>query len=318
MHKTGRLHISMLLALVCSVLVQVNAEEVTNELTETSSTCLQCHGKHYYSFENTFTDATERKRMNPYLIIDSVAYQTGEHGAFSCDDCHSPDYATYPHNSELKLEFKYSCMDCHGGDPQYEHLFFDQIAEEAAASVHAERMGDAFKCEMCHDPHTNKLVATTRKFSIPEIVAHNNTTCLQCHADESRYHIFTDAEQPKILETHSWLPNQSLHFKNVRCIECHTSKNDTMLVAHNILPKEQAIKNCAECHSKDGILQAKLFKYLSIESRSEEGIASSLKNEAYVIGANRNPFLNVTSIIIFGLTLAGIFVHIIARIIKRR
>jgi hypothetical protein len=102
----------------------------------------------------------------------------------------------------------------------------------------------------------------------------------------------------------------------VRCIECHTARTDTMMVAHNILPKEEAIKNCTECHSSDGLMQAKLYKYLTIEARSTEGISSSLKNDAYVIGANRNKTLNVISLIIFGLVLGGVLIHITARIIK--
>lgn len=291
-------------------------EEVV--LTEATKHCLSCHGEQYYSFENYFTDASETKRMNPFLRIDSTAYRTGVHGVFSCDDCHSPDYATYPHNAELKLEFKYTCQDCHGGDPTYAHLGFDEIETAALESVHAERMGDAFKCEMCHDPHTNKLVASSQQYNIEEIVSFGNNMCLSCHGDQVKYHVYTSNEQPEIIETHSWLPNQSLHFKNVRCIECHTATNDTMMVAHKILSKDLAVKNCAECHSQDNMLQAKLYKYLSKESREEDGLKAAFKNEAYVIGAHRSRFLNVASIAIFGITLFFIAIHIVVRIVKRK
>ena len=317
----AKFHNLMLMCFFCfgSLLISVpNAQAEQTQLTEISQHCLSCHGSTYYSFDNEYTGMTEKKRMNPYLRIDSTHYMVGVHGTFGCIDCHSPDYENYPHNAELKLEFKYGCMDCHGGDPTYAHLHFDEIANEAFKSVHAEKMGEAFKCEMCHNPHSNKLVATTQKYSIDDIVAVNNNMCLQCHADDSRYHIFTDNDKPAIIETHNWLPNQSLHFKNVRCIECHTSSADTMMVSHNILPKEQAIKNCVECHSNDGLLQAKLYKYLTIESRTENGFASSLKNEAYVIGANRLPFLNYASVAIFALLMLGIGIHITFRIIKKK
>lgn len=318
MRYLGRLRYAILPGLICVVLsvFSVNAEE--KELEESAQTCLKCHSSDYYSFYNEYTGMDEKKRMNPYLRIDSTKFLHGEHGAFSCADCHSPDYETYPHNAELKLEFKYGCMDCHGGDPAYEHLHFDEIADEAYMSVHAEKLGDAFKCEMCHDPHTNKLVATTQKYTIEEIVAVNNNMCLSCHGDASRYHIFTDKDKPKILETHSWLPNQSLHFKNVRCLECHTSREDTLMVSHNILSKDMAIKNCVECHSTDNLLQAKLYKYLTIESREEKGLESSLENKSYVIGSNRVPFLNYASVAIFALLISGILIHIIARIYHKK
>lgn len=302
---------------VCLIIKPVLAQDDEVELTETTRLCLSCHGQQYYSFLNDYSGMTEKKRMNPFLKIDSLAYKHGEHGAFSCDDCHSPDYTNYPHNAELKLEFKYTCQDCHSGDPAYAQLHFDEIESQAMNSIHAERMGEAFKCEMCHNPHTNKLVASTNKYSIKEIVAFNNNMCLSCHKDDGRYHAFSEHINPEIISTHSWLPNQSLHFNNVRCIECHTATNDTMMVAHNILPKEKALKNCAECHSSSSILQAKLYKYLSQESRGE-GINASLKNEAYVIGANRNKLLNIASLIIFGMALCGIALHTTIRIIKRK
>lgn len=308
----------ILLFMISLQIGPVIAQENEIELTEKTKYCLSCHGQEYYSFLNYYTDMTEKKRMNPFLRIDSLAYKHGEHGSFSCDDCHSPDYETYPHNAELKLEFKYTCQDCHGGDPAYAHLHFDEIEIEAMNSVHAQRMGDAFKCEMCHNPHTNKLVASTNKHSIKEIVASDNVMCLSCHNDNSKYHIFSTQEGASITATHDWLPNQSLHFNSVRCIECHTATNDTMMVAHNILPKEKALKNCAECHSENNILQVKLYKYLSLESRSENGINASLKNEAYVIGANRNKLLNIASLLIFGIALGGIALHTIVRIIKRK
>lgn len=288
------------------------------ELAETSKYCLGCHSSDYYSFENSWTGMVERKRMNPYLRIDSTGFITGVHGSFACDDCHSPDYTTYPHNAELKLEFKYTCQDCHAGDPAYAHLNFDGIEIEAMNSVHAERMGDAFKCEMCHSPHTNKLVATSHEYTISEIVAANNGVCLSCHLDESRFHLYGERERPIIEQTHDWLPNQELHFKNVRCIECHTPVNDTLMVAHEILAKEHAVRNCAECHSANSMLQDKLYKYMAMSSVEQEGIKGSFRNEAYLIGAHRNRLLNLLSIVIFGMGLLGIFAHALARIIKRK
>lgn len=253
--------------------------------------------------------------MNPFLIVDSTAYLMGEHGTFACDDCHSPDYATYPHNAELKLEPKYTCQDCHAGDDAYAHLHFDEIETEVQNSVHAKAFGETFRCEMCHDPHTNRLIASSNKYSIREIVVNNNATCLFCHGETGNFQMYTDKAKPIIDEAHEWLPNQSLHFRSVRCIECHSSADDTLMVAHNILPKNNAVKNCAQCHSKDNMLTAKLYKYMNKASRGEDGVyAATLSNESYIIGAHRNKLLNIGGIALIGLTLLGITIHIILRI----
>jgi len=62
---------------------------------------------------------------------------------------------------------------------------------------------------------------------------------------------------------------------------------------------------------------ASLYKYQNIEARKERGFLNSvILNEAYVIGANRNEYLNLISFIVFGITVVGILIHIIMRIIK--
>ena len=171
---------------------------------------------------------------------------------------------------------------------------------------------------MCHSPHTNRLVASSQKYSIVDIVAFDNGMCLSCHGNGNRYQTLVEHSQPNLEQVHSWLPNQSLHFKNVRCIECHTSRNDTMMVAHKILPKEEAVRRCAECHSTNSLLQDKLYKYLSVEARSENGIKSAITNKSYVIGKNNYKMLNILSFIILGLVLTGISFHTLLRIIKRK
>jgi hypothetical protein len=63
---------------------------------------------------------------------------------------------------------------------------------------------------------------------------------------------------------------------------------------------------------------ATLYKFQSLEARNEYGFINAVvMNEAYVIGANRNYFLNLISVIIFGLTFFGMLVHIALRIINK-
>lgn len=275
------------------------------KMSKENRLCIACHGNKYYSFYNEVAELNERKLMNPYFVIDSVSYLQGEHKNHYCIDCHSEEYQTYPHKSELKLEPKMSCLVCHD---------FEAINEEFKKSVHYKAFGDQFHCELCHDPHSNKIV----KSNIAEKIKYNNGRCLSCHNDIDKYQILTNHKNPQILKTHDWLPNQALHFEHVRCIECHTAVSDTSKTLHHIVPKEQAVRKCVECHSTNSMLSNKLYKYQKAK-KSDGGFYNTvILNESYVIGANRNKYLNNISLLIFALTFGGIFIHIILRIIKRK
>lgn len=295
---------SFLFSLSNIVLAQEAVEKI--QMPESNGLCLKCHGHKYYSFYNEYKELKERKLMNPYFVIDSISYLQGEHQGHTCTDCHSEEYKTYPHIAELKIEPKLTCVDCHD---------FEVIATEVKKSVHVEAFGDFFHCELCHDPHSNKLV----KSDMAELVQYNNNRCLNCHNDVDKYQIYTSHENPQLLNTHNWLPNQALHFKHVRCIECHTSVTDTSDAVHHIVPKEQAVHNCNECHSSNSLLRDKLYKHQLKQDRAEFNFYNSfILNDAYIIGANRNYYVNLISIIIFGLTFLGILLHTFLRIIKRK
>ena len=90
------------------------------------------------------------------------------------------------------------------------------------------------------------------------------------------------------------------------------------MVSHNIVGKDQALKNCVECHSSNSRLKASLYKYQNLQQRSENGkLSTVISNESYVIGTHQVPFLNRLSIFIFLATLAGIVVHLVFRILKK-
>lgn len=297
----------------------IDANNSIVKLSESSKICANCHGSKYYSFYNKVTEELERKRMNPYFYIDTALYVQGVHRSFNCDDCHAYEYRTYPHQADLKLEPKFSCIDCHGGDETFAKYQFDNIELEVEKSVHRTAFGFKFRCALCHDLHSYIPVARNKESLIKEIVINDNQMCLSCHNDLSKYQILTDHNSPELIKTHDWLPNQELHFLNVRCIECHTPTTDTLMVSHKILPKEEALHLCTECHSTNTILRDKLYKYVAMESRSDNGYYNAvILNEAYVIGANRNIYLNVLSLVILGFTLAGISIHLTFRIIKKK
>ncbi|MFC2107645.1 hypothetical protein ACFLRY_04860, partial [Bacteroidota bacterium] len=248
--------------------------------------------------------------------IDSADYYISNHKTFLCIDCHSMEYETFPHSGELRMELKYTCMDCHEGDESFAEYQFEKIDEEYHKSVHSTTYDETFTCWMCHNPHSYKINARTSDH-ITDIISYDNEICLSCHIDASKIQLLTNIEDPNIIDQHEWLPNQKLHFKHVRCIECHTDVNEDMLIAHHILPKEEALRNCEECHSRDSRLLSSLYKFRAKEKRNAVGfVNASILEEAYIIGANRNYYLNVISLVLFGLVLIGIIFHASLRIFK--
>jgi len=317
--KKRFLPIILIFLFLMQVGTRLSAQDQEPLLSESNKHCINCHGGKYYSFYNPVTEQNVRKRMNPFFIIDSTKYKHGVHKEFSCEDCHASDYAKYPHAPQLKLEPKLSCLDCHGGDETYAKYQFEEIDKEVEASVHRTASGFDFKCAHCHDLHSYKPVARDENSKIKDIVVSYNQMCLSCHNDLSKYQVLTDQAKPELLQTHSWLPNQELHFLNVRCIECHTPVTDTLMVSHRILPKEQAVHLCSDCHSTNSILRDKLYKYVAKQSRSTHGYYNSIfLNESYVIGANRNKIVNIISLLIIGAAVLGISIHIGFRISKKK
>jgi hypothetical protein len=216
------------------------------------------------------------------------------------------------------MEYKYTCLDCHEYDEKYAHFHFEEINTEFEESVHSAKHSEDFNCWMCHDPHSYKINARTNE-NIQETIIYDNTICLDCHSDLRNYQLFTDRERPNLIQSHDWLPNHDLHIMYVRCIECHTKKeSDSTLVAHKILPKEEALRNCTECHSTNSELLAALYKYEAAEIRSVDGFFRSITTtSSSVIGAYRNKALNIIGLALFAGVILGVSFHIILRITKK-
>lgn len=278
--------------------------------------CLKCHGQSKYSFENTESNKPVTKRMYTELVIDRDQFYVSNHREFKCTDCHSEDYETFPHAGTLRMEAKPTCLDCHGGDEKYAKFKFEQIETEFQASVHSEKHSADFTCWMCHNAHTYKINARTNE-NLKETIAYDNMICLNCHGDVKNYQLLTDKAKPNLIQKHGWLPNQASHFTNVRCIECHAKNEDTLVVAHHVVAKKFAVRKCESCHSKNSILYASLYKYQFSEKIQQVGILKGLLlGDATSIGPDKSNTLNLISLVIFGLTLAGILVHAFLRIKK--
>ncbi len=283
---------------------------------EENEKCLSCHGQKVYEFTNSNTGLTLRDHMFSELIINRDKFYSSNHKSFKCTDCHSTDYENFPHAAELRMEPFYSCTDCHAGDEKYAQYHFETIEEEYNQSTHYKLEKEGFSCWKCHNPHSYHISIRNTE-NLNETILYDNKICLSCHANFDNFQLLTDREEINIMKTHDWLPNQANHFKSVRCIECHTQTNDSILVAHLIKPKDQAIRGCNECHSKNSLLLATLYKFQVKEQRKETGFVNGVMiNDSYVIGANRNFYLNLTSILIFVFLLGVIAMHVVLRLIK--
>jgi len=281
-----------------------------------NETCLKCHGQSKYSYENPETKKTVTKKMFAELVMDREVFYASNHREFKCTDCHSEDYATFPHAGNLRMETKANCIDCHGGDEKYAKFKFEQIESEFQASVHSEKHSEDFTCWMCHNAHTYKINARNTS-NLKETIAYDNLICLNCHGDQKNYQLLTTKTKPNILKKHEWLPNQASHFANVRCIECHTKNEDTLMVAHHLVPKAQAVRKCEACHSKNSILSASLYKYQFSEKIQQQGLIKTIfMGDSTSIGPDTNNTLNIISLVLFGLTLCGITIHAVLRIKK--
>ena len=62
-----------------------------------------------------------------------------------------------------------------------------------------------------------------------------------------------------------------------------------------------------------------LYKYAAKESRDEKGFINGvmLRNDSYVIGANRSKFISFTGLLLIGMTLAVALVHTLFRIVTK-
>jgi len=303
--------------LILFALSSLAQEKATKFHRAENEKCFKCHGQTKYFYYNPDLGREIKERMSPYRHIQQNEFYESNHKSFRCTDCHSEEYDSFPHPITLRFEPKYTCMDCHGGDEAYAKFNFELIESEFMESVHSSRHSDEFSCWMCHNPHNYKTVIRNAE-NIKDAIAYANSICLSCHANIDNYQMLTNNKNPNIMATHEWLPNQQLHFGSVRCIECHAMFQSDILVAHQINPKEKAVKNCVDCHSQNSILLESLYRFELKENTSKYGFFNArMLTDSFLIGANKNYFLNVASIILFLLVFILILLHLSFRIVKK-
>ena len=297
--------------------VPEDTSSYTSPFYEDNERCFICHGQKRYEYANETLGRNVRELMYSERIVLRDEFYRSNHKSFSCTDCHSEGYLTFPHPGELRMEQNYNCIDCHGGDELYAKYHFEEIESEYQESTHFNLEEDGFSCWSCHGPHSYRINIRNTQ-NLKETILYDNSICLGCHANFDHFQLLTEREEIDIFKTHAWLPNQEVHFRNVRCIECHTKINDSILVAHIIKPKAEAVRLCNECHSQNSILMATLYKFQSKEQRKSGFFNGIILNESYVIGANRNEYLNLISLVIFVGVLMIIGIHITFRLLKNK
>jgi hypothetical protein len=244
------------------------------------------------------------------FLVDPQAYEHSNHGGVDCKNCHGQGYVPFPHRPEARTQTS-QCSECHAQKVLRLEPQFDK-------SVHAQELPGKFTCQTCHDPHKYQVA---RKTGDPrEIVAQDNAMCLDCHSSDKAFHKLAkpDTERPDIDRIHNWLPNQQLHWKAVRCVDCHTpaSTMKQLALSHEILSKDRAEKDCVACHSTNSALRTRLYRHLVDQEVQTAGFTNSIiLRSAYVVGATRNTYLDIGGLALVGLTVAGVFGHGFIRIL---
>lgn len=202
--------------------------------------CLECHA-------NPELKSVTKRGAGLQLTVSDHHYDRSVHGNMECVTCHAPeataeDFADTPHN--LTPEALPSCMNCHSES-------FDYVKHQLAESVHFAKQGADIGCTDCHNPHTERSVTAMDSYSAS--VAEANKVCMDCHTSAVKYHELTGNAVYSQDLSHEFLPNRDEHFASVKCIECHTPATDEQH-QHQILAKDQALRECEACHTEDNSL----------------------------------------------------------------
>lgn len=286
---------------------------------DNENNCLKCHGKLVYTLTDTTTGSTRKQLMSENNMVVPDMFYNSVHWSFNCLDCHAEGFKTFPHPMEARFETSWGCIDCHGYDPNYAKYKFEEIDAEYQRSIHYTATEGLITCWKCHDPHYYNPLARQTKGG-RDYILRSNEMCLRCHGNSDVMGLINDENVSIVLPKHEWLPDVERHMEAVRCIDCHTRMNDSVLVAHEVMPADSAVRGCADCHSQNSILMGTLYKYAAKEVRDEKGFINGvmLRNESYVIGANRSKFISFTGTFLIGMTIAVALGHTFFRIIIKR
>ena len=299
--------LSCCVALALFALAPALSQEAITDTLRTAEDCLQCHalGADLAKFKIDPAKLYDPAQQIDYRV-DAAAYNESNHHKLVCRVCHVIGKEVYPHLAAAKGNY-FDCLYCHRKDATDQKFNVAKITADFNKSIHVTRGSGKFTCYKCHDPHVFDITDPSKP--IREIIDDDNTVCMNCHNDPTKFTPLTDRAFPIIEATHrDWLPNTQAHWKSVRCVECHTPHTEEF--THEILAKEKSEQRCVACHRRDSILLTTLYVHRAREERSTYGFANSvILGENYVIGVTRNPLLDRLSLILLGLTVVGAVGH---------
>ena len=270
--------------------------------------CFACHSED--GLHKPPKEGLDLKKLKGLLQSPEIFGQS-DHQRLACTKCHNEGYDEHPHEANAK-EATSTCTDCHSKKANLIEKQFEQ-------SVHAKNLSDKIGCPTCHNPH---LMRVADKLVDPhKIVAQDNRVCLGCHDSDEQFAKFAPEKKsrPLIDDIHAWLPNTRLHWKAVRCVECHTPAVAAgEMISHEILNKEKAEKRCLTCHSANSTLKTRLYRHLVKEEQEKLGFTNSvILSHTYVLGATRNPVLDTLILGAFAAMILGLLAHGLGRFLTR-
>jgi hypothetical protein len=265
--------------------------ELPQKIVKWNADCLSCHSQQGLA-------APPRQGMDmallAKLLVEQERFEHSYHGKMACKDCHTEAYVPYPHQQNASKQIK-GCVECHQSPAK-------TIQPEFKASKHFKEHSDRFSCLSCHDSHTDRKASRLETAHLAAV--QDNAMCQSCHDDDTRYMALklpasapasskSVAQRPDMAKTHDWLPQFDLHLAATRCIDCHSPAADAGPLSHEVQGKDKALRRCEACHGSDTELGRRLYKrFLLDKPGSEGGFANAaLLTEVYVVGANRNQWL---------------------------
>ena len=281
---------------------------ISEKTREANAECFACHSEDGMK-SLPAKDGIDNNKLKR-LLQNPLHYYAADHQRLTCTKCHSEGYDDFPHEADAK-DSTSTCTDCHSKKATLIEKQFDK-------SVHGE-LGDKITCTTCHNPHQMRV--SDKQADVRKTVLQDNRVCLNCHDSEERFAQFAPEKKkrPPIDDIHDWLPNTRLHWKAVRCVECHTpAVAGGEMLSHEIQSKDKAEKKCVSCHSANSSLKSRLYRHLAKEEQEKFGFAHSvILAKSYVLGATRHPLLDTLVLAAFGAMIFGLLAHALGRLIAR-
>jgi len=232
--------------------------------------------------------ATVKRALAPPPAIEGAEYV----GMETCAQCHEKIAKDFKYTGHARIQIPeegkrlegQGCESCHGagslhlevGGGRGKFIVNPGRDPEACFQCHLERKAlfslqyrhpvkeGRMSCTNCHNPHGQDVYKPKGMF-----VARENETCLQCHREQARPHVFE---------------HEALREGCTTCHNAHGSINEKMLV-------ERDNNLCLKCHAQLATPGTVTIGDMSHTTRLMQGTCWSAGCHTAVHGSNINPHL---------------------------